>query len=154
MKRARDTVSEKIDHLFRTIRRHDNREYTYDDVERGTNGKVSRSYVWKLRHGRNRNPSLDVIESMSEFFQVPPAYFFEPGDAAEGRAGELAAAAALLQDASARLVSEKVRGLSPTSMEAVNSLIDNLHAIEASRGRGAAQRNGHAAESDAPARQS
>lgn len=46
MTRARDTVSEKIDHLFRTVRRADGREFTYDDVERGTEGRVSRSYVW------------------------------------------------------------------------------------------------------------
>lgn len=89
---------------------------------------------------------------MSEFFRVPPEYFFEKGDSGQGRAAELAAAAALLQDPSARLVSEKIRGLSPTSMEAVQGLIDNLHAIEESRGRAAPHRNGHTPEAEGQAR--
>jgi transcriptional regulator with XRE-family HTH domain len=125
-------VSEKIDHLFRTVRRGDGREYTYDDVEQGTGGRVSRSYVWKLRHGRNRNPSLDVLESMAEFFHVPPEYFFTSGPEDEARAVALAEMASLLQDEGVRLVAERARGLSATSLEAVGSLIDNLHAIERS----------------------
>ena len=40
--RSRDNVPQKIDHLFRTVRREDGREFTYDDVERGTQGRVSR----------------------------------------------------------------------------------------------------------------
>jgi transcriptional regulator with XRE-family HTH domain len=130
--RARESVSEKIDHLFHAVRRGDGREYTYDDVEQGTNGRVSRSYVWKLRHGRNRNPSLDVLEAMAEFFKVPPEYFFSSGPEDEERAKALAEMASLLQDEAVRLVAEKARGLSSTSLEAVGSLVDNLHAIERS----------------------
>jgi transcriptional regulator with XRE-family HTH domain len=133
MIRARDSISEKIDHLFRTVRRDDNREFTYDDVERGTQGQVSRSYVWKLRHGRNRNPSLDVIESLSEFFSVPPAYFFGQSIEGDARAQELAETAALFKDPAARLVAECARGLSAASLEAVVNLLENLHAIERSR---------------------
>jgi transcriptional regulator with XRE-family HTH domain len=141
--RSRDTVSEKIDHLFHTVRRPDGREFTYDDVEQGTSGRVSRSYVWKLRHGRNRNPSLDVIEALSEFFRVPPMYFFGE-EAKEGtEAREAAEVAALLRDAAARTVAEKARGLSPASMNAVVDLVDNLRAIEASSRR-AARANGSA----------
>jgi transcriptional regulator with XRE-family HTH domain len=141
MIRSRDTVSEKIDHLFHTVRRPDGREFTYDDVEQGTAGRVSRSYVWKLRHGRNRNPSLDVIEALSEFFRVPPSYFF--GEAlAEGTAAkEAAEVAALLQDRSARSVAERARGLSPQSLHAVIDLVDNLRGIEQT-GRRAARSNG------------
>jgi len=137
MARARDSVSGKIDHLFHTVRRSDGREYTYDDVEQGTDGRVSRSYVWKLRHGRNSNPSLDVIEALAMFFRVDPEYFFNPKDENDDRALEMAEVAALLQDPGVRAVAERARGLSPTSIEAVNNLIDNLHAIEKPRGRGA-----------------
>lgn len=133
MIRARDSISEKIDHLFRMVRRDDNREFTYDDVERGTNGQVSRSYVWKLRHGRNRNPSLDVIESLSEFFSVPPSFFFGESIERDAQAQALAEAAALLKDPAARLVADRARGLSAASLEAVVNLLENLHAIERSR---------------------
>jgi transcriptional regulator with XRE-family HTH domain len=131
--RARDHVSEKIDHLFHTVRREDGREYTYDDVERGTDGRVSRSYVWKLRHGRNRNPSLDVIEAMAEFFRVPPSYFFGEKLDSDPGAQEAAEVASLLQDPAARHVALKARGLSAPAIHAVGTLLDSLHLIENGR---------------------
>ncbi len=147
MARARDRVSGKIDHLFHTVRRSDGREYTYDDVEQGTDGRVSRSYVWKLRHGRNSNPSLDVIEALAMFFRVEPEYFFIPKNEDEERSMEMAEVAALLQDPAVRMVAERARGLSSTSLEAVNNLIDNLHSIEKPRRRGGKQ-NGMGSEDE------
>lgn len=141
MERSRDTVSEKIDHLFHSVRRQDGREFTYDDVEQGTAGKVSRSYVWKLRHGRNRNPSLDVIEALSEFFRVPPSFFFGAGIMDGSAAKDAADVAALLQDKSARAVAERARGLSPQSLNAVLDLVENLRGIEQGAKR-AARANG------------
>ena len=128
--RARDTVSAKIDHLFGTVRRTDGREYTYDDVERGTGGRVSRSYVWKLRHGRNCNPSLDVLEALAEFFDVPPSYFFGPQLEDDRRARETAEIAALLRDPAARAVAERARGLGDRALEAVTDLISHLKALD------------------------
>jgi transcriptional regulator with XRE-family HTH domain len=139
--RARETVSAKIDHLFGTVRRSDGREYTYDDVERGTAGRVSRSYVWKLRHGRNSNPSLDVLEALSEFFGVPPSYFFGPQLEDDRRARESAEIAALLRDPAAKAVAESARGLGERALEAVTALIDHLQAIDRrGGGKGAARR--------------
>jgi transcriptional regulator with XRE-family HTH domain len=128
--RARDHVSDKIDHLFRTVRRDDGREFTYDDVERGTRGRVSRSYVWKLRHGRNRNPSLDVIEALSQFFRVPPSYFFGHELETDELAQRSAEIASLLQDDSARQVARQARGLSPTALTAVSDLIQHLRMMD------------------------
>jgi transcriptional regulator with XRE-family HTH domain len=128
--RSCETVAEKLNHLFHTVRRPDGREYTYDDVERGTVGRVSRSYVWKLRHGRNKNPSLDVIDALAAFFRVPPEYFFGEPLAEDDQAREAAAVAALLQDRAAREVAQRARGLSPTALETVAALIDNLRALE------------------------
>lgn len=149
MARARDYVSGKIDHLFHTVRREDGREYTYDEVEQGTDERVSRSYVWKLRHGRNSNPSLDVIEALSNFFGVEPEYFFVAKDGDDDRSRRIAEIAALLQDSGVRSIAERARGLSPTSIDAINSMIDNLHAIEKPRGR-AAVTNGVDAAAGAP----
>jgi transcriptional regulator with XRE-family HTH domain len=136
--RSKDTVSEKIDHLFHTVRRPDGREFTYDDVEQGTAGRVSRSYVWKLRHGRNRNPSLDVIEALGEFFRVPPSYFFGDNTGDKEATREAAAVAALLRDASARKVAERARGLSPQSVAAIADMVEHLRKIESAirRNRG------------------
>jgi transcriptional regulator with XRE-family HTH domain len=128
--RARDHVSQKIDHLFRTVRREDGREYTYDDVERGTQGRVSRSYVWKLRHGRNSNPSLDVIEALAQFFRVPPSFFFGASLKDEKTAREAAEIAALLQDQAAREAAERARGLSPAGLKAVLDMIEHVRALD------------------------
>jgi transcriptional regulator with XRE-family HTH domain len=131
--RASHAISEKIDHLFRTVRRGDGREFTYEDVERGTNGCVSRSYVWKLRHGHNRNPSMDVIEALGRFFSVPPEYFFSSSVEDNRRGREAAEAAALLRDPTARAVAESARGLGPVALKTVIMLIDGLHALEEGR---------------------
>ncbi len=136
--RARETVSAKIDHLFGTVRRPDGREYTYDDVERGTSGRVSRSYVWKLRHGRNSNPSLDVLEALSEFFGVPPSYFFGPQLEDDRRARDSAEVAALLRDPSARLVAQQARGLGAGALDALADMIQHLRRMD-----GGAPLNGH-----------
>ena len=124
--RARDSVSEKIDQLFLSIRRPDGREYTYDEVEAGTEGRVSRSYIWKLRHGRNRNPSLDVIEALAEFFGVPPGYFF--GVSPDG--SEDLALSAVMRDAQTRALVERTRGLSPAAFDAVVAMIEHLRAVD------------------------
>ena len=122
---ARDSVPDKIDNLFKTIRRPDGREYTYDEVERGTGGAVSRSYVWKLRHGRNRNPSLEVIEALGHFFDVPATYFFESGENADD-AREAAAVAGLIRHPGVRQLAEQAQGLSAEALALVTDLAANL----------------------------
>lgn len=130
---ARDEVAGKLDHLFRTIRRDDGREFTYDEVEQGTGGRVSRSYVWKLRHGKNTNPSLDVVEALAEFFSVPPSYFFGPGLGGDEEAKEAAAIASLLRDERAREVATRARGLSPEAHCLVINLLDAVKRLDRQR---------------------
>jgi transcriptional regulator with XRE-family HTH domain len=106
---TRNSVPEKIDHLFKTVRRPDGREHTYDDVERGTGGAVSRSYIWKLRHGRNRNPSLEVVEALGRYFDVPVTYFFD--DVSAGSSDDVVAAAALMRNPALRKLMEEAQAL-------------------------------------------
>ncbi len=122
---ARDSVPDKIDYLFKTIRRPDGREYTYDEVERGTEGAVSRSYVWKLRHGRNRNPSLEVIEALGRFFDVPVTYFFAAGDKADD-AREAAAIAGLIRNPGMRKLAEQAQGLSAEALAVLTEMAAGL----------------------------
>ena len=117
------SIPEKLDNLFRTVRRPDGREFTYDEVEKGTAGAVSRSYVWKLRHGKNENPSLEVVEAISAFFHVPVSYFFGHGEEADPDA---LAVAGLLQNPELRRLAERAQGLSPDGLELVGQLVDGL----------------------------
>lgn len=132
VRRSGDNLAEKIEYLFATVRRPDGREHTYEDVETGTSGKVSGSYIWKLRHGKNSNPSLDVIEALAGFFQVPETYFFGQAIDSDADAREAAAVAALLRDDGMRGLLEKCSGLSPAARQAVSELVDHLRSIEGS----------------------
>lgn len=130
MTRAADAIAAKIEYLFNTVRRPDGREYTYDEIERGTQGRVSRSYVWKLRNGRSQNPSLDVIEALAEFFHVPPEFFFSLDNDAEDAQRDAALVAALLHDPAARRLAEAARGMTPTAVRIVLGLIAALRPID------------------------
>lgn len=130
MTRAADAIAAKIEYLFNTVRRPDGREYTYDEIERGTHGRVSRSYVWKLRNGRSQNPSLDVIEALAEFFHVPPEFFFSLDNDAEDAQRDAALVAALLHDPAARRLAEAARGMTPTAVRIVLGLIATLRPID------------------------
>ena len=70
-------LAEKIDLLFKTFRKPDGSQYTYQEVEEGTGKAITGAYVWKLRTGKAENPSYKVLKALSDFFQVPVSYFFE-----------------------------------------------------------------------------
>jgi transcriptional regulator with XRE-family HTH domain len=38
---------------------------------------VTAPYVWKLRTGEAKNPSIRILRALSEFFGVPMTYFIE-----------------------------------------------------------------------------
>ncbi len=130
MNRAADAIAAKIDYLFHTVRRPDGRAYTYDDIERGTGGQVSRSYVWKLRNGKSQNPSLDVIEALAAFFHVPPEFFFGAVGEGDESQREAALVAALLHDPAARRLAEAARGLTPTAVRIVLGVISALRPVD------------------------
>jgi len=69
-------MAERIDLLFKTLRNEDGKEFTYMDVQTGSNKAVTAPYVWKLRNGQAANPSLRVMKALSAFFGVPCEYFF------------------------------------------------------------------------------
>lgn len=84
------TFSRRLDHLFTTVTHPDGRGYTYEEVKNGTQQAVSAYYVWRLRTGRASNPSYRVINVLSDFFGVSPAYFFQRDKQVEEQAGDIA----------------------------------------------------------------
>ena len=82
----RETFSEKLDHLFKTVIKPDGTEYTYEEVEEGTGKAMTASYIWRLRTGKARNPGYRVIKALSDFFNVEPNYFFRDGTTEESLA--------------------------------------------------------------------
>ena len=70
------TLAEKLDLLFETIRKPDGKEYSYEDIEKGTDKAITAAYVWKLRTGKSKNPGYKMLAILSRFFDVPVTYFF------------------------------------------------------------------------------
>jgi transcriptional regulator with XRE-family HTH domain len=70
------SVGELVDDLFRTHRKGDGREYTYQEVSDGVDGKLDPGYIWKLRKGKIENPGRTALMLLCVFFRVPASYFF------------------------------------------------------------------------------
>lgn len=80
-------LAARIEALFHTVRRPDREQYTNEEVARAcreaTGESFSTTYLWQLRTGRRDNPTKRHLEALAQFFQVPPAYFFDERQGAE-----------------------------------------------------------------------
>ncbi len=73
---AINNFAQRLDGLFKTITHPDGTEYSFEEVQNGTNKAVTAAYIWRLRTGRAKNPGYEVIRALSDFFDVDPNYFF------------------------------------------------------------------------------
>jgi transcriptional regulator with XRE-family HTH domain len=77
MTEQEDNLAEKLEKLFDEVRKPDGSKYTQTEVVEGTNGVLTRVYLWKLRTGRATNPGFHIIKALADFFQVDTNYFSE-----------------------------------------------------------------------------
>ncbi|MFF4508946.1 helix-turn-helix domain-containing protein [Streptomyces sp. NPDC001401] len=82
---ARSTLAERLERLFDEIRPEGpkGRRYTNDEVASALKGiepdlRVSGAYLSALRNGTKRNPSMDLLVVLAQFFRVSVSYFIEP----------------------------------------------------------------------------
>jgi len=126
------SLAEKVDQLFKTIHPAGRGEYTFEEVARGLEERggptVSATYIWQLRRGIRDNPTKKHLEALAGFFGVPPAYFFD--DAASERIESELGFLAALRDSSVRQVALRARGLSPRSIDALQTMIDHVRQLE------------------------
>ena len=129
------TLAEKIDALFRVVRREDREAYTHEEVARAcreaTGESFSATYLWQLRTGRRDNPTKRHLEALAQFFQIPVAYFFDDEQGAR-IAAELELLGAL-RDAGVRSVALRAVNLSPEGMGTISDMIDLIAKREAYR---------------------
>jgi transcriptional regulator with XRE-family HTH domain len=132
---AASTLAEKIDALFRVVRRPDREAYTHEEVARAcreaTGESFSTTYLWQLRTGRRDNPTKRHLEALAQFFQIPVAYFFDDEQGAR-IATELELLGAL-RDAGVRSVALRAVNLSPEGMGTISDMIDLIAKREADR---------------------
>jgi transcriptional regulator with XRE-family HTH domain len=130
------TLAERIDALFRVVRRPDREAYTHEEVARAcreaTGESFSTTYLWQLRTGRRDNPTKRHLEALAQFFRIPVAYFFDDEQGAR-IAAELELLGAL-RDAGVRSVALRAVNLSPEGMGTISDMIDLIARREAQRG--------------------
>lgn len=128
---ARPSLADKLNHLFAVVHPAKG-EYTYDHVSKAIESQggptVSAAYIWQLRKGVRDNPTKRHLEALADFFGVPPSYFFDEEDARRVDA-ELELLAAM-RDAGVRHVALRATGLSPQSLAAIASMIEQARQIE------------------------
>lgn len=73
-----EVFSNRLNQLFETARRQDGKRFTQEEVVRGSKGTLSRVYLWKLRTGRAKNPSMRVVQALADSFGVSVDFFTCP----------------------------------------------------------------------------
>ncbi len=66
--------AERLNVLFERARAR-GQPLTNEDVERLTNGAITANHVWRLRNGRNANPTLETVQQLATAFGVSLDYF-------------------------------------------------------------------------------
>jgi transcriptional regulator with XRE-family HTH domain len=82
MTEQEDNLAEKLEKLFDEVRKPDGSKYTQTEVVEGTNGVLTRVYLWKLRTGRATNPGFHIIKALADFFRVDTNYFSQSEEGA------------------------------------------------------------------------
>jgi transcriptional regulator with XRE-family HTH domain len=72
-----NVFAHRLERLFEEKKKPNGRRYTPTEVLEGTNGSLTRVYLWKLRNGHQSNPSFRVIQALADFFEIDPSYFFQ-----------------------------------------------------------------------------
>ncbi|MFE1795559.1 helix-turn-helix domain-containing protein [Streptomyces sp. NPDC020707] len=119
-------LADRIDALFRVVRRPNREQYSHEEVARAcreaTGESFSATYLWQLRTGRRGNPTKRHLESLAKFFDVPVVYFFDDEQGAViAKQLELLDA---LRDAEVRSVALRAVNLSPEGMGTISDMID------------------------------
>lgn len=85
MTKQQDNLADKLEKLFDEVRKPDGSKYTQTEVIEGTNGLLTRVYLWKLRTGRATNPGFQIIKAIADFFGVDTNYFSESDESASDK---------------------------------------------------------------------
>jgi DNA phosphorothioation-dependent restriction protein DptG len=78
-------LAEKLEKLFDEVRKPDGTKYTQTEVVEGTNGVLTRVYLWKLRTGRATNPGFHIMKALADFFHVDTNYFSQSEESVEDK---------------------------------------------------------------------
>ena len=78
-------VAQRFERFLEIYRRPDGQRWGGAELEKATDGIVSRSYVTNLRKGRMENPGYDKMRAIAKAMGFPPEVWFEEDLGDEGR---------------------------------------------------------------------
>ncbi|GAA4227640.1 helix-turn-helix domain-containing protein [Actinomadura meridiana] len=130
------SLAEKIGFLFRTVHPAGRGPYSLQEAADGITGltgeKVSHNTLWRLRTGKNNNPTKRVLEGLAAFFEVNPAYFFD--DEASKVIENQVELLAMLRDTGVRGAQMRAFfDLSPGAQSMISDLIEATARLERQR---------------------
>ncbi|TDD91844.1 helix-turn-helix transcriptional regulator [Actinomadura rubrisoli] len=101
-------------------------------VQGATNEVISRSTVWKLRTGRQPNPTLRTLNAFATFFKVPIGYFGD-GEEAERIEGQLSLLALMRDGGIGNATLRALADLSPEGRQMITEIITSAARMEQQR---------------------
>ena len=78
-------IAQIFEHLLRTYRRPDGREWSGAELAKATGDVVPRSYVTNLRKGRIESPGYEKLSAIAKAMGFPPRLWFEEDLGVSGR---------------------------------------------------------------------
>ena len=129
---ARRSISENLDHLFKTIRPDpgSDDEYTYAHVQARCTEmgyKISDATVQLIRNGERPNPTASTMEALAKFFGVPVGYFFN--EAEQLLVDEELELLVLMQNPEFRTIALRAAGLTSGNRQLLLQVIETMRTI-------------------------
>lgn len=105
-------------------------------VKEATGEDLTRSTIWKLRAGKNDNPTLKTMKALRVFFRLPSIGYFDDGEGAELEADDAALLALLRDDGVGRPALRALTELSSDGQATVADMIQSISRRERQRAKG------------------
>jgi transcriptional regulator with XRE-family HTH domain len=127
-------LAERLEHLFQTVHPGQKKPFSNPEVARFINEAageqvISQAYLWQLRKGIKRNPTLQHIAALAAFFGETPMYFFDTSDGAAPDPLREQVRTVLDED-KVRTIALRAIGLSEETLQAIQALIDRARELE------------------------
>ncbi|TJZ44218.1 hypothetical protein FCH28_31455 [Streptomyces piniterrae] len=97
------------------------------EIGETTGGAISGTYLWELATGRKRNVTLEQLDVLAQFFDVPSEYFLND-DVAERVNSQLKLLGAL-RDTRVRNLALRAEGLSPQTLDVLLTMVDEARRL-------------------------
>lgn len=129
---ATKTFAERLQLLLDAVRHPSGRAYNITEIAEAINARggfqISRGYLSALKDGKKPTPSSDCIESIADFFGVPPAYFTD--DETSRWVEDEIRLVSSLRNSPVRHISLEAFGLSEGSLQVLAETIRHLRRLE------------------------